>query len=223
MLHLDAVMELVPRAADLVPLALVTTNSTLDVLIAQALEERPELKQGQALLAAAREVQRGAHYGGLIPTVGAQVSAGGLGGGLNGQWGNFGDAEDYFVGVSWRIGPGGLFDRGRIHAADARLRSTQLIDAKLKDDIARQVVEAHTRVQSQADQLATARQALATAEESLRLTRQRREFAVGIVLENIQAEQDLTRIRSDYLAAIAEFNKAQYALNKALGALAEQP
>ena len=220
-LHLDAVVELVPRAADLVPLALVATNATLDALVAQALEARPELKQGQALVAAARDEQRGARYGGLIPSVGAQVAAGGLGGGPNGAWGSFGNSEDYFIGVSWRIGPGGLFDRGRMHAADARLRSTQLLDAKLKDDIARQVVEAHTRVQSQADQLATAKQALATAEESLRLTRQRREFAVGIVLENIQAEQDLTRIRSDYLAAIAEFNKAQFALNKALGALAD--
>ena len=55
------------------------------------------------------------------------------------------------------------------------------------------------------------------------MTRQRQEFAVGIVLENIQAEQDLTRIRSDYLAAIAEFNKAQYALNKAIGTPAEAP
>ncbi len=222
-LHLDAVVDLVPRAADLVPLALVATNVALETLVAQALAARPELKQGQALVAAARDGQRGARYGALIPTVGAQVSAGGLGGGLSGQWGSFGDSEDYFVGVSWRIGPGGLLDRGRIHAADARLRSTQLLDTRLKDEITRQVVEAHTRVQSQADQFATARQALATAEESLRLTRQRREFAVGIVLESIQAEQDLTRIRSDYLAAIAEFNKAQYALNKALGALGEQP
>lgn len=222
-LHLDAAVELVPREADLVPLALVATNVPLDALVGQALAARPELKQGAALVAAARDAQRGARYGGLIPTLGAQVSAGGLGGGVDGQWGNFGDSEDYFVGVSWRIGPGGLLDFGRLHAAEARLRGTRVLDEKLKDEVTRQVVEAHARMASQADQLVTARQALATAEESLRLTRQRQDFAVGIVLENIQAEQDLTRIRSDYLGAIAEFNKAQYALNKAIGALAEQP
>jgi len=38
-----------------------------------------------------------------------------------------------------------------------------------------------------------------------------------MVLENIQAEQDLTRARLDLLTAIAEFNKAQYALKKAVG------
>ena len=39
----------------------------------------------------------------------------------------------------------------------------------------------------------------------------------SMVLENIQAEQDLTRARLDLLTAIAEFNKAQYALKKAVG------
>ena len=222
-LHLDAAVDLVPREADLVPLALVATNATLEALIGQALAARPELKQGQALLTAARDAQRGARYGSLIPTLGAQASLGGLGGGVDGQWGNFNNSEDYFIGLSWRIGPGGLLDFGRLPAAAAHLRGTQVLDEKLRDAITRQVVEAHARAQSQSDQLLTARQALATAEESLRLTRQRQEFAVGIVLENIQAEQDLTRIRSDYLAAIAEFNKAQYALKKAIGALAEQP
>jgi len=38
-------------------------------------------------------------------------------------------------------------------------------------------------------------------------------------LENVQAEQDLTRTRTDYLKAIAEFNKAQHGLSKAAGVL----
>jgi hypothetical protein len=39
------------------------------------------------------------------------------------------------------------------------------------------------------------------------------------VLETIQAEQDLTRARLDYLRAVAEFNKGQYTLKKATGDL----
>ena len=53
----------------------------------------------------------------------------------------------------------------------------------------------------------------------MRLARERKEFAVGVVLENIQAEQDLTRARLDYLRAVAEFDKAQYALLRAAGQL----
>jgi OMF family outer membrane factor len=64
-----------------------------------------------------------------------------------------------------------------------------------------------------------ARRALTAAEEGLRLAQQRQEFGVGVVLENILAEQDLTRARTDYLKAIAEFNKAQYGLSKAVGIL----
>jgi outer membrane protein TolC len=51
----------------------------------------------------------------------------------------------------------------------------------------------------------------------LRLTRERKQYGVGIVLEDIQAQQDLNQARSDYFTAIAEFNKAQYNLNKAVG------
>jgi len=42
---------------------------------------------------------------------------------------------------------------------------------------------------------------------------------VGVVLEIIQAEQKLTRSRLDYLKVVAEFDQAQYALNKVTGRL----
>ncbi len=131
--------------------------------------------------------------------------------------GNFGQSEDYFVGLGWRIGPGGLFDVGRVRASKARLETARLSGVKVQDEITRQVVESHARAQSLQDQLATTKQNLATASETLRLTRERKQFGVGAVLEDIQAQQELTRARSDYLTAIAEFNKAQYALSKAIG------
>ncbi len=218
-LHLDPAVELSARDTDLAPLALVDTNATLNFLVQQAISLRPELKQGQALIAAGRENKNGAVYGPLIPTLNAQAYAGGLGGGPNSDWGSFGGQQDYFVGVGWRIGPGGLFDFGRQRAAKARLDSTRLATEKVHDEVVRQVVEAFTRRQSQAEQINLARRGLTAAEEGLRLTGQRQEFGVGVVLENIQAEQDLTRARTDYLHAIAEFDKAQYELSRAVGGL----
>ncbi len=222
-LHLDPAVRLVARDADLVPLALVESTEAEGSLVQQALLARPELKRSQALLEAARENTNAAVYGPLIPSIGAQVFGGGMGGGRNGDTGNFGDREDYLVGVGWRIGPGGLFDFPRQRAAEARLSSAEIGAAKIHDEVVRQVVEASTRMQSQSEQIDTARRALSVAEEGLRLAQQRMEFGVGVVLENILAEQDLTRARSDYLKAIAEFNKAQYALSKAVGRLAESP
>ena len=216
-LHLEASVELVPQDADLVPLALVDTRVPLDSLVQQALDSRPELKQSQALVTAARDAKNGTVYGPLIPTIGAQAFAGGLGGGKNNSTGNFGQSEDYFVGLGWRIGPGGLFDVGRVHASKARLETARLSGAKIKDEITRQVVESHVRTQSLQDQLAATKQNLATASETLRLTRERKQFGVGVVLEDLQAQQELTRARADYLTVIAEYNKAQYALGKAIG------
>jgi outer membrane protein TolC len=112
-----------------------------------------------------------------------------------------------------------LFDFTRTRAAESRLNITALSHEKLLDELTRQSVVVFARWQSLGDQLALAKTTLAAAEESLRLARQRKEFAVGIVLETIQAEQDLTRARLDYLRIIAEFNKAQYGLRKVTGQL----
>jgi len=219
-LHLDANVELVPQIADLVPLALVETNATLEALTRQALMARPELKQDRALVAAAHEEKNSALYGPLIPSLNAQAFGGGLGGGQNGSTGNFGGTEDYYFGLGWRIGPGGLFDFGRIHASKARLEISTLNAAKTRDQVVREVVEYYTRAASLRGQLGITRQNVATASETLRLTSARREYGVGIVLENIQSQQELARANSDYVSTLAEYDKAQYGLSRAIGDLA---
>jgi outer membrane protein TolC len=216
-LHLDSQVELIPQDTLLVPITLFETNSSMHTLVEQALRTRPELKQSQALASAARAAKNGAVYGPLIPSVGAPAFGGGLGGGPDGGPSNFGAEGDYLLGVMWRVGPGGLFDSGRVHAGRARLAEAQLGEAKLKDTITSQVVVNLARVQSLWAQIALARQNLATASETLRLTRERKQYGVGVVLEDIQAQQDLTQARSEYLTALAEYNKAQYGLNKAVG------
>lgn len=216
-LHLKAGVELVARENELVPLALVATNAALDTLIVQAYSTRPELAQSRFLVDAARAARQGAVYGPLFPSLGAQVFAGGLGGGSRTSSDRFGESEDYQFTLGWRIGPGGMFDGGRIRAADARLKIADLNGQKLLDEVTRQVTENFMRWQSLGDQMIAARRAGQAAEETLRLTQQRKEFAIGAVLENIQAEQELTRARLDYLNAVAEYNKAQYALQKAIG------
>jgi len=217
LLHLDSSVELVPQETDFTPLTLVETRASLDFLVQNALQSRSELKENKALVSAARDARNGAVYGPLIPSLGAQATVGGIGGGKNDSTGNFGESEDYSVGLGWRIGPSGLFDFGRVRASRARLESARLSGEKLRDEIIRQVVENHARAQSLIDQLATSKQNLATASETLRLTRERKQFGVGAVLEDIQAQQELTRARSDYLNTLMEYNKAEYGLSRAVG------
>jgi outer membrane protein TolC len=218
-LHLDPIVELMPREASVVPLSIVSAKESLGDLVSQALAARPETQQSAALLSAAQHAKNGSIYGPLIPSVGGQAFFGGLGGGMNSETGHFGESEDYVALLAWRIGPGGLFDVGNIHARRARLRSAALTADKVIDQVANEVINSRTRVQSLADQIATAKQSLSDAAEALRLGQERKEFGVGVVLETILAEQDLARVRNDYLNIVTDYNKAQYSLLRALGRL----
>jgi outer membrane protein TolC len=218
-LHLDPLVELAPRDSNVVPISIVSTKEPLGDLVSQALAARPETQQSAALLSAAQHAKNGAIYGPLVPSVGGQAFLGQLGGGKDSSTGNLGESEDYVASVSWRVGPGGLFDFGNIHGRQARLRGAALTVDKVIDQVAGEVVASRTRVQSLADQIDTAKQSLADAQEALRLGRERKEFGVGVVLETILAEQDLARARNDYLNIVTNYDKAQYDLLKALGRL----
>ncbi len=218
-LRLDPTVELVAQDPEFVPLALVPATEAVDALVSEALGARPEMKEAQALVQVAEETEKGAVYGPIVPTIVGQVFLGGLGGGKDSGPTTFGGSRDYLAAVGWRFGPGGLFDLGRIRSTRARRGEAQWNVEKLKDSIVRQVVEARTRVLSQQEQLETTKEALAAAEQGLELARGRKEFEVGVVLENILAEQDQTRARQDYVRAVGEYDKAQYGLSRALGRL----
>ena len=219
-LHLDPAVNLLSEEDAPVPLKLLSAAAPLDSFVQLALADRPELHMNAAQRDAARRVRDGAKFGPLVPTLGGQYSYGGLAGGRGGQVANFNESSDYSIGLSWRIGPGGLFDRGRIAAGDSRLRAAELEGEKLRDEIVRQVVESHTRVLSLGDQLAMSGRALAAAQKTLDLSRERKEFGVGIVAETLLAEQELTRARRDYLGIVTEYNKTQFTLQRAVGASA---
>jgi len=218
-LHLDPTVELMPRDASVVPLSIVSAKEPLGDLVSQALATRPETQQGAAFLSAAQHAKNGAIYGPLIPAVGGQAFFGGLGGGKDSETGRFGESEDYVALLNWRIGPGGLFDFGNIHAQQARVRGAALTTDKVIDQVANEVITNRTRVQSLADQIATAKQSLSDAAEALRLAQERKEFGVGVVLETILAQQELSRVRNDYVNIVADYNKTQYGLLRALGRL----
>jgi outer membrane protein TolC len=219
-LHLDASVELVPRESELVPLALFDSTASVELLLQRAMRARPELKQTEALLAASKATRSAAVYGPLIPSVGIQLFQGRLGGGPDSGHTKSGPVHDVVVGINWRIGPGGLFDFGRSKANDAQFAVRELGDTRVRDGIAAEVIAGLTRVHALGDQIALTEKGLATASEVLRLTRARKQFGVGLVLEDIQAQQAVTQARSDYINAVADFDKAQYALSRAVGGLA---
>lgn len=219
LLKLDPAVELTPATAELIPTTLVPATTDLAALVARALAARPELTQADARLAAIREQHNGARNAPLIPVVSASATIGGLGGdtGLRSWSRGFDNSNDYGVGLSWRIGPGGLFDRSRVRSSEARLHRGELELEQTRDAIRRQVVEFHARATSLSAQLTSLRTALDSAEKTAQLSRERRAQSVSGVLEDLIAEEELTRARRDYVTAVASFDQSQHALLRALG------
>lgn len=217
LLRLRITEGLLPADDRPLPLTLVDSRRKLDELVKGALAKRPELMEAGALHEAAHHQDDAAKHAPLYPTLGAQVFAGGLGGSASSARRDFANSTDTYVTLSWKIGAGGLFDSARATGAEARLRQTQLAETKTRDEIVRQVVEAQSHVGYLRQQLKIAEEAIRLAEQGYKLSLARKEFAVGIVLEALQSQQDLIQARLDYAATVGELNKAQAKLKTAAG------
>ena len=215
-LRLPPETELRPAKADLVPVRL-NGSTGVATLISQAAQHRPEMKAaGAAIEYAGLESDR-ARIAPMIPNVQGGYTIGGPGGGYGSQTGNFGRQQDFFFGLGWKIGPGGLFDKERQNIANARARATDLQTSQIKAAIGREVVEAAAKSQSAHDQIAINDEAVTAAEEMAKLAKERQASQLGVVLEYLLAREELTRARQSRVQAVTEFNKAQHELKRAVG------
>ena len=216
-LRIPAATELRAAKADLVPVQLVAEAGSLSRLVAEAMGQRPELKAQSAAVAAAVAESDRARRAPWVPRVQAGFSLGGLGGGFAGDWGRFGDSQDFYLGLGWTIGPGGLFDRSRVAGAGAREDVARLERSRLEAAVGREVVASAIRVRSAAQQVRMSTEAVAAAEEMMTLARQRTASGVGVVLEYLLAREEFTRARRAQIQAITGCNAAQHALLRAAG------
>jgi outer membrane protein TolC len=212
LLRLDPAVELLPAERIVNPPTLIEVDTPVNTLVREALAFRPELKSGEALVAAQEQVRIAATYGPLIPSLVLQAGVNELRGGQDDVLRGYSTTHDYTIGLNWRIGPGGLLDFSRTEAAGAALLTARLNAQKLHDAIAGQVVQAYEAARAALDQMGLSRHGIELAEQSLKLSQQRRELGVYAVLEVIQAQQDLTQARAEYAQALTGYAKAQYAL-----------
>jgi outer membrane protein TolC len=217
LLRLKITEGLMPADDRPLPLSLVDGRRKLDELVKGALANRPELMEAGALHDAAHHQDDAAKYAPLYPTLGAQVFAGGLGGSTSSARRDFANSTDTYVTLSWKFGAGGIFDSSRTAGAEARLRQSQLAETKTRDEVVRQVVEAQSHITYLGQQLKITEDGIRSAEQGYKLSLGRQQFAVGIVLEALQSQQDLIQARLDYAMTVGELNKAQVRLKTAAG------
>ncbi len=211
----------------------------LDDLITTGLTHRPELAANQAVVQATLQRLRQEKLRPLMPSLlirGTSGNAGNafgygvFGGGPNGALANFGNRFDYDVQLVWELQNMGLGNRSRIRQSKSNRDIANLELFKTQDRIAAEVTTAFAQLRAARERLQLAEPALREAIDSLQknlkgMSQTKRSgnllILVNSPLEVIAALQALAIANTDYLSAIADSNRAQFRLFRAIGQVTE--
>jgi len=216
-LHLDALVRVVPAEQQVAPIALVSMEPTVQEMVAIGLSSRPEVGQKSQLVAAACERLTREHYAPLLPSMLLGVSYGGFGGGLGDSIGNFDDRLDFDVAAVWELRNLGRGDAAAQEIAQAKVEQAQYREIEMMDRISREIVESRSQTRSRHRQIETSQVAVKAAQQSYARNRQRINEGQGLPIEVLQSLQALDQAQREYLRSVTEYNVAQFRLHHALG------
>ncbi len=216
-LSMTNMVEIVPIEDNITPITLAAAGESPCDDLALALANRPELKESHELVEAACEQLRRERYSPLVPNVFLGASYDGFGGGPGDTIGNFNDRADFDAMALWRIRNLGYGEQAARQAANARVQQEAMRQARVIDTIAREVAEAEARVRTRFGRIATAQAAIQSSHDSYDRNLARIRGNQGLPIEVLQAIQSLDTSQRELVDATADFNIAQFQLQRALG------
>ena len=222
LLVLDPKVVMVPVEPPECIIHLIPDDVPLDDLVIQGLQNRPELASAQALVEAAVVRRKQARLRPFIPSVFMTYAGGGLGGGANAFFGNFGPRGDAEVGLYWELQNLGFTDVAIMRRRAAELEISNLEKTRALTQVGADIVAAFETRLAAARQIEDARETLVEAIESLRLNfiniRQGAQLPRATrPIEVLQPIQALAQGRLDYLDSVLSYNRAQFQLKRAIG------
>jgi outer membrane protein TolC len=235
LLRLDAAALVEPLEPPHLTVALIAGERSVDDLVTLALTNRPELAAQQALVQASLAQLRQERLRPLVPSIllrGASTNPAGtlgggyFGGGVNDSLNHFNARSDFDLQVLWELQNLGLGNRARVNERRAENKAAMLELLRLEDRVAAEVVQAHAQVRSAADRLTEAEVGLKDAVESARLNVEafgqttRAGTALLLVVrpqEVVASIQALGQAYNDFYGAVADYDRAQFRLYRALG------
>jgi outer membrane protein TolC len=240
LLRLDAATLVQPLEPPHLRVTLFEGDFKVDDLIPIALTNRPELASQQALVQATLQKLREERLRPLIPSVLLRGSstpvtgtlAGGVyGGGPNSDMSNFSARSDFDLQVLWEFQNLLCGNRAKVRERRAENQVAVLELFRLQDRVAAEVAQAHAQVVSANTRAAEAEKELKDALESMEknfegLSQTKRPGGDVLILvirpaEVVAAVQALAQAYTDYYSAVADANRAQFRLYRALGHPAE--
>jgi outer membrane protein TolC len=236
-LYLDPTLVVEPVEPPHLRIPLLPLDKPVDDLVPVALTNRPELAAQQALVQASLRLLKLEKMRPLMPSlllrgfstpVVGTLGVSFFGGGQNSNLSNFGIRQDWDMQVVWTLQNLGFGNRALIHQreADKRIALTELF--RVQDRVAAEVVQAYSLAQTAEGRIreteAELRDAQTLVRENLAALGQTQRLGEGdpiqLVtrpLEVVVAVQMLQQAYADFYLSIADYNRAQFQLYRALG------
>lgn len=209
--------QIVPLDPTVVPLNLVMADGNTSELISIALVSRPELKESQALVAAACEAYRRQRFAPFVPSALLGFSTSGFGGGLGNNLANVDGRYDFDAVVLWQVRNMGFGEAAARREAATLLQQAKFEKVRVLDQVAAEVSQAHARVRNRFQQIAITQRAIESAEASYERNLSRIRDGQGLPIEVLQSVQALESAQRAYLQAVVNYDVAQFELQHALG------
>lgn len=186
-------------------------------VLQQALTMRPEMLEARALVASA-SASVGAAQGLRYPAMDGTFAYAFTTSNLPDEYDRLRDIKNAALTLALRVP---LFDglnaKGQIQQARAQQLQAQYAQRNLELLIEVEVEEALQAVSLSRDRIQVARDALAAADEDLKLSQERYNVGAATVLDLITAQVAWARARSDYISAVADAHVAVMQVRRVRG------
>ncbi|MGD9857675.1 MAG: TolC family protein [Planctomycetaceae bacterium] len=212
----DQSLTLVPHEPALIPIDLVG-GVPLPELIATGLSNRPELLENRFLVCEAVERLRRERYAPLVPSVLLGLSYGGNGGSPTNEIRDFGDRVDFDAVAFWEVRNLGFGEHAARNASQSRVDQSRWRQVQIMDRVAADVAESHAQVEARRAQIELAQAGITAAQQSYRRNTERIRDGQGLPIETLQSLQALDQAQRQYVRTVADYNRAQFRLHRALG------
>lgn len=216
-ISLDGYRLITPLDVTIVPLEMVSVDDDRASLIGTGLAMRPELKESQALVAAACEAYKREKYAPFVPSVLLGFSTGGFGGGLGNDINNVRGRYDVDALMTWEVRNFGLGEKAARRERSAQIQQAKFDRIRVMDQVAREISEGYSQVHFRRLQIKATERAIKFAQNSYQRNLKRIQHAEGLPLEVLQSLQALESARRAYLQAVVDHNQAQFRLQWAQG------
>ena len=216
-LSIPMTSNLMPQDSVAVPLEMLPDSADEASLIATGLSMRPELKESQALVAAACEAYKREKYAPFVPSVLLGFSSSSFGGGLGSNADSFGGRYDIDGLMVWEMRNLGFGEGAARRERNSQIQQASFAKLRMMDQVAQEVAEAHAQVRIRKLQIESTQTGIERARDSYRRNIDRIRDGEGLPIEALQSIQALETAQRAYMRAVIDYNRAQLQLQWALG------